>query len=123
MRKGQVFSFLAVAIIFIAATEGCAYAKKDVVQTPCVISDTVSYAKNIAPIISTSCFACHSTASNVSGILLDSYDAMKFWAGNGYLYGTISHGAGYKPMPDGGGKLSDCNIALIKKWIDKGTPQ
>ncbi len=123
MRKGLVFCFLAAAVIFMAAAEGCAYAKKDLVQVPCVISDTVSYAKDIAPIISTNCFACHSAASNTSGILLDSYNALKFWAENGYLYGTISHGANYKAMPQGGGKLSDCNIALIKKWIDKGTPQ
>jgi mono/diheme cytochrome c family protein len=123
MRAVRVFFFLAGAVILIAAAEGCAYAKKDVVQVPCVISDTVSYAKDIAPIISSNCFSCHSPASNTSGILLDSYDALKFWAENGYLYGTISHGVGYRPMPDGGGKLNDCTIGIIKKWIDKGTPQ
>ena len=123
MRAVRVFFFLAGAVILIAAAEGCAYAKKDVVQVPCVISDTVSYAKNIAPIISNNCFGCHSQASNISGILLDNYDALKFWAENGYLYGVISHGSGYRPMPDSGVKLSDCAIGTIKKWIDNGTPQ
>ena len=122
MRAGNFFCVAFLFVVIIAAA-GCAYVKKDVVQVPCIISDTVSYAKNIAPIISTNCDGCHSTASNISGILLDSYGSLKFYAENGFLYGTITHAAGYRPMPDGGSKLSDCNIAIIKKWIDKGAPQ
>ncbi len=54
----------------------------------------------------------------------DDDDALVFYAQNGYLYGNITHAPGYNPMPDGGGggKLSDCTIATIKKWIDSGTP-
>lgn len=123
MRAGQSLCILLGFILVIAAAAGCAYTKKEVVQVPCIISDTVSYAKDIAPIISGNCYDCHSNGSNTSGILLDNYDGLKFYALNGFLYGTISHAAGYRPMPDGGGKLSDCNIATIKKWIDKSTPQ
>ncbi len=36
------------------------------------------------------------------------------------LYGTISHASGYSPMPKGGAKLSNCQIATIKKWVDTG---
>ena len=122
MRAGQLICILMCFIVIIPAAGGCAYAKKDVVELPCVIADNISYTADIAPIIAASCSDCHSTASNVSGILLDNYDALKFYAQNGFLYGTISHSAGYRPMPDGGGKLSNCTIATIKKWIDNGTP-
>jgi hypothetical protein len=123
MRFLQLYGIAGLAIAAVSIMAGCAYAKKELIQVPCIISDTMSYAKDIAPIISTNCAGCHSTASNVSGILLDSYDGLKFWAQNGYLYGTISHAAGYKKMPDGGSKLSDCTIGTIKKWIDVGTPR
>jgi len=118
MRAGQLICIL----VFIAVAAGCAYVKKDVVVIPCIVPDNVSYANDIAPILETNCYDCHSASSNSAGILLDNYDALVFYAQNGYLYGTITHAPGYNPMPDGGGKLSDCTIATIKKWIDTGTP-
>ncbi|HTL10746.1 MAG TPA: hypothetical protein VL307_20880 [Chitinophagaceae bacterium] len=121
MRARQLLCAL-VAIVITAAIAGCAYTKKDVVELPCSIPDNLSYNTDIAPIIAANCFDCHSTGSNSSGILLDNYDALKFYAQNGFLYGTISHASGYRPMPDGGSKLNNCTIATIKKWIDNGTP-
>ncbi len=122
MRAGKLICILVCFVIFITADGGCAYTKKDVVEIPCVIADNISYTLDIAPIIEANCFDCHSNASSTSGILLDSYDGLKYYAQNGYLYGVISHASGYRPMPDGGGKLPNCTIATIKKWIDNGTP-
>ena len=110
MRKGQLICILICFTVFITMAAGCAYVKKDVVTVPCVLPATVSYTTDIAPIIEANCSFCHSAASASSGILLDNYDALKFYADNGYLYGTISHAAGFRPMPDGGAKLSDCTI-------------
>jgi len=122
MRTRQQICIAFLFIFFIACAVGCAYLKKDVVVVPCVIPDNISYATDIAPIIDANCSDCHSSASASSGIQLDNYDGLKFYAQNGYLYGCISHASGYRPMPDGGGKLNDCTIATIKKWIDNGTP-
>jgi hypothetical protein len=121
MNISRVIVFLVVIILFVATS--CAYIKKDLVQIPCTIADSVTYTKDIAPIIQTNCFQCHSGPSNISGILLETYTELKFYADNGYLYGNISHSPGYIPMPDGGAKLSDCTIATVKKWIDTGTPE
>jgi hypothetical protein len=123
MQLRKLIFMLPGFIIIVGGMAGCAYAKKDVVQVPCVIADTVSYAKDIIPILQNNCYSCHSEASNVSGVLLDNYNALKFYAQDGYLYGTISHLSGYNPMPEDASKLDDCTIALIKKWIDAGTPQ
>lgn len=121
MRVNRIF--FAPVLLTALVSAGCAYTKKDIVQAPCTIPTNVSYVTDIAPILQGNCYSCHSAASPSSGILLDSYNGLKFYAQNGYLYGTISHANGYRPMPDDGGKLSDCNISIIKKWIDSGTPQ
>jgi mono/diheme cytochrome c family protein len=118
VSKGIVFLALIVSLVITS----CAYLKKDVVQAPCIIDSVISYRTQVAPIIQNNCAACHSSASNISGILLENYIELKFYADNGYLYGTISHGSGYIPMPDGAAKLDDCSIATIKKWIDTGVP-
>jgi hypothetical protein len=110
--------FFSISIII----TGCAYVKKDVVKAPCIIGTTVSYNADIVPIIQANCAACHSTGSNVSGILLETHAELKPWAQNGFLYGTISQASGYPAMPQGTVKLDDCTIATIKKWIDDGAP-
>ncbi|MEP7277460.1 MAG: hypothetical protein ABI813_02350 [Bacteroidota bacterium] len=115
-------AFVVVCFIVTIAFAGCAYAKKDVIEIPCMVVDNISYTTDIAPIIEANCSDCHSAASSSSGILLDNYEGLKFYAQNGYLYGTISHSDGFRPMPDGGAKLNNCTIATIKKWIDNGTP-
>jgi uncharacterized membrane protein len=117
MTKLAIFCLFLMAALVLT---NCAYTKKELVQTPCVLDSIVSYQVKVAPIIQKNCFTCHSSASNISGILLETHDELKFYADNGYLYGTISHSAGYNAMPNGGAKLSDCDIAIIQKWIDTG---
>lgn len=68
------------------------------------------------------CKNCHSAATASGGVILDSYAEVKKRAEEGRLLGAISHASGYTPMPLGGTKLSDCDIAKVKKWIDDGTP-
>ena len=121
VRK-MVFIFFWISIV-IAVTAGCAYTKKEIIVVPCVLADTISYTTDVVPILQANCYRCHSTNNDESGILLDNYSALKYYADNGYLYGCIAHLSSYRPMPDDGGKIGDCNIALIKKWIDTGEPQ
>lgn len=52
---------------------------------------------------------------------MGTYTSDKAMAMNGMLYGTIAHSAGYSPMPQGMAKMTNCQIAVIKKWIDSGT--
>ncbi|HTE10408.1 MAG TPA: hypothetical protein VK645_05545 [Chitinophagaceae bacterium] len=122
MRAGQLICILVCFIVLMVVSGGCAYTKKDVVEIPCAVADNISYTTDIAPIIEANCAGCHSAASLTSGILLDNYDGLKYYAQNGYLYGDISHAPGFRPMPDGEAKLNNCIIATIKKWIDTGTP-
>lgn len=81
----------------------------------------VKYSTDIAPLIQANCFSCHSNATaSTSGISLEGHANLKAKVTDGSLLGAISHAAGFSPMPQGGAKLSDCNINRIKAWIDAG---
>ena len=81
----------------------------------------VKYSTDIAPLIQANCFSCHSNATaSISGISLEVHANLKAKVTDGRLLGAISHNAGFSPMPQGGAKLSDCNINRIKAWIDAG---
>jgi mono/diheme cytochrome c family protein len=80
-----------------------------------------TYSGAILPIINNNCKGCHSGATPSGNVNLDSYTAVKTAAESGRLYGSVAHLSGYSPMPQGG-KLSDCNITQIRKWIENGTP-
>ncbi len=65
---------------------------------------------------------CHGSNPGAGQVNLTTYNKLKVIATSGQLYGSISHASGYSRMPDGGGKLTDPELALIKKWIDAGAP-
>ncbi|MEO8583592.1 MAG: cytochrome c [Flavitalea sp.] len=76
----------------------------------------------VVTILSANCYTCHGTSTNAgsNGIVLEGYDNLKVKADNGALVGVITHANGFPPMPQGGAKLSDCNINKIKSWINNG---
>lgn len=84
--------------------------------------DTVNmkYAANVQPILQSNCYSCHGNGSASGGISLDTYAKVVTQVNNGNLIGTITHASGYPAMPQGGSKLSDCNINTIKDWIARG---
>lgn len=88
------------------------------------VCDTTSvlYSTKVVPILSTQCYNCHTGASAGGGIVMGTYAADKVIALNGKLYGSISHAAGYSPMPQGGAQMNSCQTTTIKKWIDAGSP-
>lgn len=83
--------------------------------------DTVNmkYAANVLPIIRNNCYSCHG-GNGTSGISLDGYNNLKARVDDGRLIGAITHASGFSPMPKGGSKLSDCDINIIKDWIERG---
>ncbi|MEX1240096.1 MAG: hypothetical protein WEB30_10275 [Cyclobacteriaceae bacterium] len=90
--------------------------------TICDLSQ-VTFSKSILPIISKSCYACHSATNapvNGSGIVLEGYDKIIVAVNNGLLIESIIHGPDATAMPKGAPKLSDCTINTIKKWLEDG---
>lgn len=89
-------------------------------SSPCD-SNIFTYSGAVAPIMQTYCVGCHYGPSVPGGSLTD-YASVREAAVNGKMLGDIKHLAGFNPMPQGGNKLSDCQIAQIQKWVDNGAP-
>lgn len=84
-------------------------------------TSNMKFVTNIKPILSTNCYACHSNENfAVSGVKLENYDDLIPHVEDGDLIGVITHATGYPAMPQGGPKLSDCNINKIRSWINHG---
>lgn len=83
-------------------------------------SSNVGFSATIWPIVQANCYSCHSGSSPDGGISLTNYSNVNTIALNGKLIGTITHASGYSAMPKGG-KLSDCDINLIKIWVKNGS--
>lgn len=103
----------------------CYYDKEDLLyggaNRPCTdTSGPVSYAQKVQPMLQQNCYSCHTGSFPSGNIAMGNYTADKALAANGKLYGTINHSAGYSPMPQGGAKMSSCQVLTIKKWIDSG---
>jgi len=112
------------AFILVVALQACYYDNEEDLYPTVPECDTVnvSYSQDVWPIISSNCTSCHSGGAPSGNVYLDNYDNIVIAADNGSLLGAIKHESGYSPMPKGGGMLSDCNIALIEKWVEDGTP-
>ena len=83
----------------------------------------VTYSNTITSILQTNgCLSCHSGSGAAGGnVVLDNYNSVKLYAANGQLYGSINHDPGLVPMPQGGNKVSDCDLSKVKVWINAGT--
>lgn len=89
----------------------------------CDTTGVMSYASRIKPILQNNCNGCHGgTAQSGAGIILSDYNNVKTSVDNGTLLGSIEQLSGYSAMPKGGNKMSNCNIAVIRKWIAAGAP-
>lgn len=83
-------------------------------------TQVASYSKHLVPIFDYYCTGCHNSTTQSGNINLTGYANVQALAKNGKLYGAITHASGYQPMPSSSLKLSDCQIGLVKKWIDSG---
>lgn len=108
---------LALTSLFIA---GCYYDNEEDLYPSNCNTDNMSYATDVAPIISVNCLVCHSTASNLGNVRLEGYTALKTYVDNGKLLGAIKHQSGFSAMPQNAPKLSSCNIAKIEQWVADG---
>jgi hypothetical protein len=81
-----------------------------------------TYSGTIKLLIVNKCQGCHSGSIPQGGIDLSTYEGLKAKVTDGRLWGAINHQAGFSPMPKNGTKLSDCEIAQFRKWIDAGAP-
>ena len=124
--KYKATVIICTAILF--AVGSCYYDKEQLLypgsgNAPCTDTTTaVSYSKNVVPLLQAQCYGCHNSNFPSGNITMGGYTADKAVAQSGKLYGTVTYLPGYSPMPKGSNKLNNCQISLIKKWVDAGLP-
>ena len=85
-------------------------------------STSVTFSGTVWPLMQTWCTGCHTGTNASGGVHIENYDNLVVIANNGRLMGSVTHNPNYAAMPKNAEKLSDCQIASIRKWIDDGTP-
>ncbi len=114
----KTFFFIASLTIFFCS---CYYDKEEKLY-PNLIPNTcdtvnVNYQKHIKPLMDQYCVTCHGKNAS-GGVNLSTYDLTKSYAAK--IYGTLNHDSGFKPMPKNSGKLDNCKIIMVRKWIETG---
>lgn len=116
-------------LIGITAFYSCTYEKGEV-KVECSLPTTVSFNQDILPIFNANCSTpgCHTSAANAGSLNLESSIAYSqlLASGSGYvdtitpnfsvLYSKLISSS--NPMPPTG-KLDDCKIKLVLKWIEQ----
>lgn len=83
-------------------------------------SNAYTFSASIQPLLNQYCKGCHNTVTASGGVMLDSYNGAKTVATSGKLLQVINHAPGVPAMPQGGNKLSACQIKQVAQWINAG---
>ena len=90
----------------------------------CQLPKTLSYTKDIAPVIEAKCFMCHAPdvyKKKASRNKIFDYKNLKKMGESGQLIGSITHAKGFIPMPYKKGiKIDTCAIAILSQWVNSG---
>lgn len=119
---------LCVAAVFILSLAACKKENEEALikkQGGNVCDTTnVTYSADVSSILQSNCYSCHSTSSGIINVNVnfEGYSNVKMQVDNNNLISAITHAPGYTPMPYNLPKLSDCNINIIRAWINGGAP-
>lgn len=95
--------------------------------------DDAFFEKQVRPLLVKRCYKCHSGAKTNGGLALDSRVGWQKGGDSGAvivpgkpesspLIQAINYQSLEMPPEDGGGKLSDAEIAVLTKWVKLGAP-
>ena len=94
------------------------------VQVPVPVGNcdttSVTFSGSIVPLLDLECNECHSSSIRSGNIALEPHSEVLINVNNGLLLCTVRQEAGCSPMPIGSDMLSECEIAMISKWISDG---
>lgn len=114
-------------LVLVALLPACTYNSAEELLSknppaPACDSVAVTFSTSVAPLLQQRCVSCHNSSLSNGNVTLETHAQVQRVATNGRLVGVISHAPGYPAMPQGGPKLSDCEIARIRTWVRQGTP-
>src|SRR5579859_4075991 len=98
---------------------------------PLTAAENVDYLRDVKPLLARHCYACHGVEKQRSGLRLDTAKAafeggnsgavvVKGKSGDSRLIHALLGSNDVKLMPPKGPRLSDREVALLRRWIDEG---
>ncbi len=132
MRIGRwdIFRY-AVAMLIVAAVGAIKASPAPPAELPAAATRAIDFAKDVEPILATSCYSCHGEKKQKGGLRLDSKSAAMqggdngppILEGNGAGSMLIKFVTGLDPdniMPAKGDRLSAEQIGVLRAWVDQG---
>lgn len=120
--------FVLVCVVAVALlSSACKYQNtEDLFPNLTCDTTAMNYAKINKILTDNTCMGCHSASTysaSGGGNNLGTYEDLKTFALDSSLYKSVAHLPGASEMPKGGGKLTDCDIAKIGRWMANGAPE
>ena len=97
-------------------------AKKTTCIGDCDTAAVTTYSGSIAALIQTQCIGCHQGPTASGGVLLTNYSQVSSAVSYLGLLDAINATNGYTAMPPSG-PMTNCNVALMERWVRGGMPQ
>ena len=126
----KLVKYIVVLFALLAVFNGCYYDNveelhPDIGKTCIDTVGTVTYNANVKPIITTYCGSTGNAASTCHGTVSSSNLPLVTYADVSLsvdlnLMDAVNQNGNASDMPKGGGKLTDCQIGVLQKWIDTG---
>ena len=126
MRKNTIaFSLFSLSLLF--ATSSCDKDSSGVdyaanADCSAIAAADNTYTNSIKAILDANCATagCHDAVTATEGVDLSDYAKSKNAFDKKDALCAIHHGSGCKPMPNGGGQLSNSDINKIDCWVKSG---
>jgi hypothetical protein len=124
MKKNRSLFFPVAILLLLAVVSGCYYDNEEYLypaSSSTCDTTNVTYSGVVSGIFSSNCNGCHSSSSPSGGVVTDNISGVK--ANITRIWGSINHTGTYQNMPQNMSKLSDCNLAKIRIWMNAGMPE
>lgn len=116
MRK-----LLIISTLFLVVFTSCESATYDEISSKEIITEKVTYNKQVKNIMEAKCTSCHSAVGSASFLPLNTYDQVSKAVDK--VLDRIQRPAGDPLRMPQGGTMSQNDINLIKKWKEDGLIQ
>ncbi|GIV23170.1 MAG: hypothetical protein N3A68_02625 [Bacteroidia bacterium] len=108
------------AVLALVGLLSCKKDKPAPTASNCAGVDTlrITYQGYVADVMRQHCTSCHGGSSPSASLALETYAQVRASAESGRWYEAMSRGQ----MPPSG-KLDECTLAKLNRWIDLGYPE
>lgn len=117
-----VFMLMPLGFLVALLYSSCKKTELDFVSSNCdaAKNTSITFSNDVYPIIKDNCLSCHDAKMHSGGIVIENFTQIAESAKIGELMNSITPFNGNPPAMPKGGRLTDCQIAIIKNWINQG---